>query len=57
MCLVACVDPWCYAISHPKYRLELQNKLPWLGVTEKQIEAVSNSTDVTPMTETSTTAT
>jgi r-opsin len=26
---VACVDPWIYAISHPKYRLELQNKMPW----------------------------
>ena len=41
---VACVDPWVYAISHPKYRLELQNKLPWLGVSEKQVETISNAT-------------
>jgi r-opsin len=26
---VACIDPWVYAISHPKYRLELQNRMPW----------------------------
>lgn len=27
--VVACIDPWVYAISHPKYRLELQNRMPW----------------------------
>lgn len=26
---VACLDPWVYAISHPKYRLELQRRMPW----------------------------
>ena len=26
---VACLDPYVYAISHPRYRLELQNRLPW----------------------------
>lgn len=53
--VVACIDPWVYAISHPKYRLELQNKLPWLGVSEKEVDTVSNATNVTPMTETTVT--
>jgi r-opsin len=26
---VACLDPYVYAISHPRYRLELRNRLPW----------------------------
>ena len=34
---VACLDPWIYAISHPRYRLELQRKLPWLAISEKPI--------------------
>ncbi|KAH8249232.1 hypothetical protein KR032_007472 [Drosophila birchii] len=33
---VSCLDPWVYATSHPKYRLELERRLPWLGVREKQ---------------------
>nr|APY20521.1 ultraviolet sensitive opsin [Xylobiops basilaris] len=31
---VACLDPYVYAISHPKYRVELQKKLPWLAIKE-----------------------
>nr|APY20525.1 ultraviolet sensitive opsin [Chrysis viridula] len=34
---VACLDPYVYAISHPKYRLELQKRLPWLELQEKPI--------------------
>ncbi|XP_031624822.1 opsin, ultraviolet-sensitive-like [Contarinia nasturtii] len=34
--LVACFDPYVYAISHPKYRVELQKRLPWLPINEKQ---------------------
>ncbi|KAH8390897.1 hypothetical protein KR215_001447 [Drosophila sulfurigaster] len=33
---VSCLDPWVYATSHPKYRLELERRLPWLGIREKQ---------------------
>ncbi|CAH1104339.1 unnamed protein product [Psylliodes chrysocephalus] len=33
--LVACLDPYVYAISHPKYRLELQKRLPWLAIKEE----------------------
>nr|APY20493.1 ultraviolet sensitive opsin [Cucujus clavipes] len=32
--LVACIDPYVYAISHPKYRIELQKRLPWLAIQE-----------------------
>lgn len=41
---VACLDPYVYAISHPRYRLELQKRLPWLEIQEKQI---SDSTSAT----------
>ncbi|EDV99310.1 opsin Rh5 [Drosophila grimshawi] len=40
---VSCLDPWVYATSHPKYRLELERRLPWLGIREKQY-ASSGST-------------
>lgn len=33
---VSCLDPWVYATSHPKYRLELERRLPWLGIRERQ---------------------
>ncbi|GAB0099658.1 hypothetical protein DMENIID0001_155450 [Sergentomyia squamirostris] len=46
--LVACIDPWIYAISHPKYRLELMKKLPWLAIHEKEIsDTASVSSEVT----------
>nr|WCQ76391.1 ultraviolet sensitive opsin 2 [Ptosima undecimmaculata] len=32
---VACLDPYVYALSHPRYRLELQKRLPWLAISEK----------------------
>lgn len=41
---VACIDPYVYAISHPKYRLELQKRLPWLELQEKPIVSDSTST-------------
>ncbi|KNC21061.1 Opsin Rh3 [Lucilia cuprina] len=39
--MVACIDPFVYAISHPKYRLELQKRLPWLAINEKAPESTS----------------
>nr|BAQ54896.1 opsin, short-wavelength sensitive type [Epiophlebia superstes] len=27
---VACIDPWVYAINHPRFRVEVQKKIPWL---------------------------
>nr|CAH0111768.1 unnamed protein product [Daphnia galeata] len=31
---VACINPWMYAINHPRYRMELQKKMPWFCVHE-----------------------
>nr|QWV42623.1 ultraviolet sensitive opsin 1 [Trirhabda eriodictyonis] len=44
--LVACIDPYIYAISHPKYRQELQKRLPWLGVNESS-DTQSTATEAT----------
>jgi r-opsin len=27
---IACIDPWVYAISHPKFREAVHQKFPWL---------------------------
>lgn len=40
--IVSCLDPWVYAISHPKYRQELERRLPWLGIKEAS-DNVSNT--------------
>nr|BAU71684.1 UV-sensitive opsin [Aquatica lateralis] len=37
---VACLDPYVYALSHPRYRMELQKRLPWLAIKE---DAVSDA--------------
>ncbi|KAG5888363.1 hypothetical protein JTB14_033500 [Gonioctena quinquepunctata] len=42
--LVSCIDPYVYAISHPKYRIELQNRLPWLSINEPN-DAQSTATE------------
>lgn len=51
---VACLDPYVYAISHPRYRIELQNRLPWLAIKEAA-ETSSQTTDVATVVETTTT--
>lgn len=44
---VACLDPYVYAISHPRYRIELNNRLPWLAIKETiASDTVSNATEV-----------
>nr|BCK34771.1 ultraviolet-sensitive opsin [Theretra japonica] len=48
---VACIDPWVYAISHPKYRQELQRRMPWLQIDEPDDTAsttTSNTTNSAP---------
>ncbi|XP_030384580.1 opsin Rh5 [Scaptodrosophila lebanonensis] len=40
---VSCLDPWVYATSHPKYRLELERRLPWLGIRERQVSTGSTA--------------
>nr|APY20540.1 ultraviolet sensitive opsin [Tenthredo koehleri] len=42
--LVACLDPYVYAISHPRYRLELQKRLPWLELQEAPINDTTSTT-------------
>nr|QWV42636.1 ultraviolet sensitive opsin [Lytta caraganae] len=56
--LVACIDPYVYAISHPKYRLELQKRLPWLAIRENEIsDAQSTTTENSNAAQTPTTTT
>ena len=42
--IVSCIDPWVYAISHPRYRAALEKRLPWLGIKEKLEEETTKST-------------
>ncbi|XP_017780168.1 PREDICTED: opsin, ultraviolet-sensitive-like [Nicrophorus vespilloides] len=44
---VACIDPYIYAISHPRYRIELNNRLPWLAINETSTETQSTTTTTT----------
>nr|QWV42702.1 ultraviolet sensitive opsin 2 [Calopteron sp. CRS 2021] len=44
---VACLDPYVYALSHPRFRVELQNKLPWLAIKETVTETQSNVSNTT----------
>ncbi|XP_037790766.1 opsin, ultraviolet-sensitive-like isoform X1 [Penaeus monodon] len=45
---MACIDPWVYAINHPKYRLELQKRMPWFCIhEEKPQDTVSQSSNNT----------
>nr|AMH38608.1 opsin Rh3 [Platyeriocheir formosa] len=42
---MACVDPWVYAINHPRYRLELQKRIPWFCIHEEK--PAENASDTT----------
>nr|APY20676.1 ultraviolet sensitive opsin 1 [Xanthostigma xanthostigma] len=45
---VACLDPYVYAISHPRYRIELQKRLPWLAIKESApSDSASNVSNAT----------
>ncbi|CAG9087213.1 unnamed protein product [Plutella xylostella] len=44
--IVSCIDPWVYAINHPRYRAELQKRLPWMGVREADPDSVSTNTSL-----------
>nr|ART29969.1 opsin [Heliconius erato cyrbia] len=44
---VACIDPWVYAISHPKYRQELQRRMPWLQIREPDDNASTGTNNTT----------
>ncbi|XP_029041874.1 opsin, blue-sensitive [Osmia bicornis bicornis] len=40
---VSCIDPWIYAINHPRYRQELQKRCTWMGIREPEISHDSAS--------------
>nr|XP_033336141.1 opsin, blue-sensitive [Megalopta genalis] len=44
---VSCIDPWIYAINHPRYRQELQKRCKWMGIHEPEPapDAVSAQTE------------
>ncbi|XP_075225419.1 rhodopsin 3 [Lycorma delicatula] len=52
---VACLDPYVYAISHPRYRVELSKRLPWLAI--KEAPPVSDTTSTVTETAATTPAT
>ncbi|XP_071448172.1 opsin, blue-sensitive [Hetaerina americana] len=50
---VACIDPWIYAINHPRFRVEIQKKVPWLCIfgqdsskTSDTKSTISDATEV-----------
>nr|ABY84502.1 blue-sensitive rhodopsin [Limenitis weidemeyerii] len=49
--IVSCIDPWVYAINHPRYRVELQKRLPWMGVREADPDSVSSTSGATAQTQ------
>ncbi|XP_038216351.1 opsin-3-like [Zerene cesonia] len=40
---VSCLDPWVYAINHPRFRVELEKRVPWMGVREPDPDAQSST--------------
>lgn len=45
--IVSCLDPYVYAISHPKFRAALEKRIPWLGIKEDLHETDTKSTVTT----------
>ena len=49
--VVSCIDPYVYAISHPRYRAVLEKRFPWLGIREElkenESDTKSNTTTAT----------
>uniref|UniRef100_A0A1B6CCX1 G-protein coupled receptors family 1 profile domain-containing protein n=1 Tax=Clastoptera arizonana TaxID=38151 RepID=A0A1B6CCX1_9HEMI len=46
--IVSCIDPWIYAINHPKFRAEITKRMPWLGVQDESVsDAASVATEKT----------
>lgn len=49
--IVSCIDPWVYAISHPRYRAVLEKRVAWMGIREtlpdESKSAASSATNAT----------
>nr|BAQ54902.1 opsin, short-wavelength sensitive type [Epiophlebia superstes] len=48
---VACIDPWIYAINHPRFRAEIQKKVPWLCIFGKESSSSDNKSTVSDASE------
>lgn len=48
--IVSCLDPFVYAISHPRYRAVLEKKVPWLGIREPSTEPLDAKSTMTSAT-------
>nr|BAQ54786.1 opsin, short-wavelength sensitive type [Macromia amphigena] len=44
---VACIDPWIYAINHPRFRAEISKKVPWLFSESPKANASDNKSEAT----------
>ncbi|XP_046659782.1 opsin-3-like [Homalodisca vitripennis] len=50
--IVSCIDPWVYAINHPRFRAELAKKFPFLGGGDEPVsDTVSVATEKTQTSE------
>jgi r-opsin len=45
--IVSCIDPWIYAISHPRYRAALEKRMPWMGIKEELKEDADTKSTMT----------
>ena len=48
--VVSCLDPFVYAISHPRYRAVLEKKCPWMGIREELPDTTDTKSAVTTAT-------
>nr|BAQ54873.1 opsin, short-wavelength sensitive type [Anax parthenope] len=48
---VACIDPWIYAINHPRFRAEIQKKVPWLCIYSNDAKSSDNRSTVSDVSE------
>lgn len=48
--VVSCLDPFVYAISHPRYRAALSERVKWLGIKEPSTEPPDTKSTMTTAT-------
>lgn len=48
--IVSCLDPFVYAISHPRFRAVLEKRVPWLGIKEDLQESSETKSAMTTVT-------
>ncbi|OXU30644.1 hypothetical protein TSAR_003940 [Trichomalopsis sarcophagae] len=47
---VSCIDPWVYAINHPRYRQELTKRCQWMGIHEPDSGPSQNNAEAVSVT-------